>query len=138
MNWKRILIGGIVAGAVMNVLDMLVGLLVLEGRYKALQDAGIYLKEPRLPFVPLWILGLFAMGVIAAWFYAAVRPRLGQGPKTALLVGLALGLMSHVAYNVSAASWGQQGRFLPAMWMVSGIVELVVGTLVAGWLYKEQ
>ena len=138
MNWKRILVGGIVAGAVMNVLDMLVGLLVLEGRYKALQDAGIYLKQPRLHFVPLWILGMFAMGLIAAWFYAAVRPRLGPGPRTALIVGLALGLMSHVAYNVSAASWGAQGRFLPLMWMGSGIVELVVGTLVAGCIYKEE
>lgn len=138
MNWKRILIGGIVAGAVMNVLDMLVGLLVLGERYKALQDAGIYLKEPRLPFVPLWVLGIFAMGFVASWFYAVARPRLGQGPKTALLVGLALGLMSHVAYNVSAVSWGQQGRFLPTVWMLSGIVELVVGTLVAGWLYKEE
>ena len=82
--------------------------------------------------------GIFALGFLAAWFYAAVRPRLGQGPKTALLVGLALGLVGNVMYNLSAASWGLQGRFMPPVWMVSGIVEMVVGTLVAGWVYKEE
>ncbi len=138
MNWKRILVGGIVAGAVMNVLDMLVGMLVLGQRYKALQDAGIYLKEPRLPFVPLWILGLFAMGIVAAWFYAAVRPRLGPGPKTALLVGLACGLLAHVAYPFSMATWGREGRFIPLVWMASGLLSYLIGALVAGYVYREE
>ena len=138
MNWKRIALGGLLAGVVMNALDFAVGIFVLGERYKQFQDAGIFLKEPRLPFVPIWIAGIFVMGFVAAWFYAAVRPRLGPGPQTALLVGLVLGLVGHVMYNVSAASWGLQGRFMPLVWMVSGIAQLVVGTLVAGWVYKEE
>ena len=138
MNWKRIALGGLVAGVVMNALDFAVGMFILGERYKQYQDAGIFLREPRLPFVPLWIAGIFALGFAAAWLYAAVRPRLGPGPKTALLVGLVLGLVGHVMYNVSAACWGMQGRFMPLVWMVSGIVQMVVGTLAAGWLYKEE
>ncbi len=137
MNWKRIALGGLLAGLVMNVVDFAVGIFYLMDRYMALQKEGIFLKEPRLPFTPLWIGGIFCIGLLCAWFYAAVRPRLGGGPKTALLVGLALALMTHVPYNVSMASWGQQGRLLPFAWMVVGIVEVIVGTLVAGWLYKE-
>ena len=138
MNWKRIILGGVLAGLVMNVLDALTEMLVLGERYKQLQEAGVFLKEPRLPFVPIWILGLFAAGVVAAWFYAAVRPRLGPGPRTALLVGLCLGLLAHVPYNVTHAAWGMQGRFMPLVWMLGGMLQLVVGTLVAGWVYKEE
>jgi hypothetical protein len=138
MNWKRIALGGLLGGIAMNALDFAVGMLVLGERYMKFQEAGVFLKEPRLPFVPIWIAGIFVLAFLASWFYAAVRPRLGPGPKTALLVGLALGLVGHVMYNVSAAAWGLQGRFMPLVWMVSGIVELVVGTLVAGWVYKEE
>jgi len=138
MNWKRIALGGVLAGVVMNLVDAMAGMLLLGERYKQLQEAGIFLKEPRIPFAPLWILGLFASGIIAAWFYAAVRPRLGPGPKTALLVGLLLGLMAHVPYNVTHAAWGMQGRFMPLVWMLGGIIQLVAGTLVAGWVYKEE
>ncbi len=138
MNWKRIILGGLVAGLVMNVIDVITEMFVLGERYKQLQEAGVFLKEPRLPFVPIWILGLFATGVLAAWFYAAVRPRLGPGPRTALLVGLYLGLLAHVPYNVTHAAWGMQGRFMPLVWMLGGMVQMIVGTLIAGWLYKEE
>jgi hypothetical protein len=139
MNWKRIALGGLLAGVVMNLIDFAPYVLLgVSDRLMALQTAGIYLKEPRFPFTPLWILGVFAMGFVAAWFYALARPRLGAGPKTALIVGIALGLISQVQYNFSMASWGQQGRFLPFVWMCTGIIELVVGTLLAGWVYKEN
>jgi len=137
MNWKRIILGGLAAGLVMNVIDFLEELLVLGDRYKALQQQNIFLSQPRLPFVPLWILGIFAMGLILAWLYAAVRPRLGPGPKTAFMVGLACGLLAHVAYPFCVASWGQEGRFLPMVWMVGGLVQYIFGALVAGLLYRE-
>jgi hypothetical protein len=139
MNWKRIALGGLLAGVVMNAIDF-IPYILLGGsdRLMELQKVGVYLQEPRFPFMPLWILGVFAMGFFAAWFYAVARPRLGAGPQTALMVGLALGLMSHVPYNFTIVSWGQQGRFLPLVWMCTGIVELVVGTLVAGWVYKDE
>lgn len=137
MNWKRVLIGGLAAGVLMNVLDVLVGMFLLSQRYMALQKQGIFLQTPRLPFVPLWILGMFAAGMILAWLYASVRPRLGPGPKTAVMVGLAVGLLAHVPYPFSMASWGLQGRFIALVWMLSGLLEYVAGTLLAGSLYKE-
>ncbi len=137
MNWKRILIGGLAAGLLMNVIDFLVSMFILGERYTYLQKQGIFLPAPRLPFMPLWILGMFAVGLVLAWLYAAARPRLGPGPRTALVVGLAVGLLAHVPYPFSMASWGMQGRFIALVWMLSGLVEYVAGTLLAGFLYKE-
>jgi hypothetical protein len=139
MNWRRILYGGLAAGLLMSVVDFLVGTFVLAPRYARYQEIGIFLKEPRLPLFPLlWVLGTFAEGLLLAWLYAAVRPRLGPGPKTAVLVALAVGLMAHVPLNFSMATWGIQGRFLPFVWMLSGLAQFLLGTLLAGFIYKEK
>lgn len=137
MNTKRILLGGLVAGVVMNVIDGVINGLVLAPRYTAMSEAGLLLSEPRLPFMPLWVLLVFTMGLVVAWLYAIARPRLGPGPKTAILVALAVGFAWGVPTNFSMANWATFGRFLPFMWCVSAFLESIAGTLVAGALYKE-
>lgn len=137
MNWKRVFIGGLAAGLLINVIDLVVGAFVLEPRYKALQALGVFLAEPRLPFMPLWILGQLAIGLILAYLYAATRTTLGPGPRTAAVVGLLAGLLTHVPYNVVAASWYPSGRYIPLVTMLAGLVELVLGAMVAGCLYRD-
>jgi len=138
VNYKRILTGGLVAGLIINILDFLVMLAVTGKIYEKFQAKGLFLKDPRLPFIPLWILGMFAVGLLLAWFYAAVRPRLGAGPGTALLVSFILALMVHVPYNFSEACWGQTGRLLPLVHMTAGIIEMVIAGYFAAWIYKEK
>ena len=138
MNWKRILLGGLAAGLLMVVIDSIVGLTLLMPRYQARQMDGTFLKDPQLPFAPLWILGFFAIGVVLAWLYAVARPRLGPGPKTALTVGLAVGLLAHVPYPFAFASWSPAGRFIPLLWMLSGLAEYLLASLLAGFLYREE
>ncbi|HNQ78913.1 MAG TPA: hypothetical protein PK747_09130 [Acidobacteriota bacterium] len=138
MNYKRILIGGLVAGLTINVLDFLVMLMATGGLYEKFQAKGLFLKEPRLPFAPLWILGMFAIGILLAWFYAVARPRLGSGPGTALLVSFVLALMVHVPYNLASATWNPTGRLLPLIHMTAGIVEMVIAGYFAAWIYKEK
>jgi hypothetical protein len=137
MNRTRILVGGLVAGVVMNAIDVIANAVVLADRYAHFQETGFFLKEPRFPFLPLWILMLFGFGLGIAWLYAAVRPRLGPGPRTALLVGVVVGLMAHVMPNFAEASWAHTGRFMPLVWMIAGILECTLGALVAGALYRE-
>lgn len=137
MNTRRILTGGLVAGLVLNVIEMLVNSFLLNDRYMMLQDKGVFLVDPRYPFLPIWIILIFLVGIALAWFYAVARPRLGPGPKTALLVGLMVGLVAFVPSNFVEASWSAVGRFVPLMWMITGIIETMIGTLVAGAMYKE-
>jgi hypothetical protein len=53
------------------------------------------------------------------------------------MIGLVVGAMVYVPINIVHVSWYQVGRFLPLYWLVSGMVLSVVGSLVAGALYKE-
>lgn len=137
MNVKRILIGGLVAAVVMFVLDGIGGAVFTMHRYEALQQTGYFQAQPRYPFLPLWALCTLGMGLGFSWLYAVARPRLGAGPKTAVLIGLVVGAMCYVPINIVHVSWYQVGRFLPLFWLVSGMVYSVVGALVAAALYKE-
>jgi len=138
MQPKRLLISGIAAGVVIWVVDFIANGIVLAERYKALQSAGYFLSTPRLPFFALWTLVVLGIGIGLAWTYAAVRPRLGPGPKTALTMGAVIGLMMYVPGNLAQASWSVVGRMVPFVWLVFGLLGTIAGALVAGALYKEE
>jgi len=81
----------------------------------------------------------FLVGIVAIWLYAAIRPRYGAGPGTAVLAGVAAGLMMGVFPD---AAWGLLLRLIPArVWVadaVSTLVAVVIATLLGAWVYKEQ
>ena len=137
MNLKRILLGGLVAGVAMNAVSAAINVGVLGDRYHAMQQSGYFLAEPRLPFLPLNTLLIFAIGVLLALLYASARTRLGPGSKTALCVGLAVAVISAVPGNLAVASWSAVGRFMPLLWMIDQGTQCVLGTLIAAALYKE-
>jgi len=83
------------------------------------------------------VIGL-VYGVFAVWLYAAIRPRYGAGPKTALLAGLAVWVAGVLLPNVSMM--GVVGLFpqdLTVMTTLAGIVEWAVAILAGAALYQE-
>lgn len=137
MNRNRVLIGGLVAGLAMFVISFVVNVVILGSRYEALQADGTFLVEPRFPFEPIWILIQLAAGIGMVWVYAAARPRLGPGPKTAVCVGLIVGLVANVPPHFATASWGSFTPSVPFIWMLGGIVSFIVGSLAGAAVYKE-
>jgi len=139
VNTKRVWIGGLVGGVVWFVWGSVLNFGVLMPKYAAAQEAGMMLKAPRYPIFPLvWSLDLVALGVVAAWLYAAARSTLGPGPKTAVKVGLALGFAAGFPVNFYISAWVPFTRFIPLGWLLELGVGAVVATLVAGWLYRES
>ncbi len=137
MNAKRVVTGGIAAGVAVFIVDGLANWLLLMERYRLLQQGGVYHQKPRLPFYPVWLLLMLGIGLGLAWLYAAVRPRLGPGPRTAALLGLVVGLMIYTPGNVATFAWTHEGGFVALVRLVAGLVGSVGGALVAGALYKE-
>ncbi len=84
------------------------------------------------------VLITFALGLLAAWTYAAIRPRFGPGPKTAICAGLAVWAMSYLYAGVYVYAGivilPAKLAWLPVVW---GLVELPLATLAGAWLYKE-
>jgi hypothetical protein len=139
INWTRVLIGGLIAGLVGNVLFFAVWE-PLVGR--SLSAALLALGHPMQETVGATVLMVvvsFLMGIVAIWLYAAIRPRYGAGPGTAALAGLAAGLLMGVFPDTA---WGLLLRLIPAsVWVadaVFSLVVMVIATVLGAWVYKEQ
>lgn len=134
MNARRILLAGLLAGLLINVLDFITNAVIFGATW-----AEVYkgLGRPETPAIPIfWISFDFVAGVIIAFLYAAMRPRFGAGPKAAIVAGLIEWLICHL----TLASHLADGLFPPGLLLGTGALELVsalAGALVAGRLYRE-
>jgi hypothetical protein len=136
-NMARLILGGIVAGIVLNILGYIVDGVLLGSQWNAgmaaLGKGGISTSQ----IVGFNILGL-ANGIFVVWLYAAIRPRYGAGPKTAACAGLALWVAGVLLPNVSFM--GVNGLFdtnLTILTTVAGIVECIFAALAGAAVYKE-
>jgi hypothetical protein len=137
INVSRVILGGIVAGIVADVLGYLVDGVMLAPQWA---DGLKALARPDFT-VNQWILfnliGV-ASGIFALWLYAAIRPRFGAGPWAAICAGLAVWFAGVLLPNASLM--GVAGLFpanLTLMTTLGGLVEWVVGALAGAALYKE-
>src|SRR6478672_3619078 len=91
INTSRVVIGGLLAGVVMNACDMFWNFVVLKDDMLAIsQRLGMDAATAQSFSAGLpWIVVDFVIGLAIVWNYAAIRPRFGPGPTTALLAALA-------------------------------------------------
>jgi hypothetical protein len=139
INWTRVLLGGLIAGVVGNVLFFAAwGPLVGRTLSAVLQTLGHPMQETVGTTVLMVVLS-FLVGILAIWLYAAIRPRYGPGPGTAALAGLAVGLLMGVFPDVA---WGMLLRLIPArVWVgdaLFSLVAMIIATLLGAWVYKEE
>ena len=87
-----------------------------------------------------WVISVVASlltGLVAMFFYVAARPRFGPGPKTAIIVAVALWVggyfLSLLGYQMIALYPGT----ILVQWGLTGLVELVLGTILGAWIYRE-
>ena len=137
VNTKRVLIGGLAGGVVWNAWSLFVNAVLLGARYQSAQAADHFQVEPRIPFLPLWILTVFALSWVIASLYAAVRAAWGPGPMTALGLGVLAGFAIGFPMNLSMAAWGTFGRIFPLCWALDLGLGAVFAALIAGWLYRD-
>ena len=110
------------AGAAMLVIDALV-ILVQYLVYKSI--GGLTLVSILFGVVSYCLDGFFC-----AWLYAVMRPRLGPGPKNALITGTALFFIKQgLTLFIS-------GRGI--LWLVLLWIKLLIGSYIAGWQYIEK
>ena len=100
MKLGRVVLGGIAAGVVIDLWEgVMRGILLQERAADAMAELGRTAALSMKQIVALEVWGL-VVGICTVLLYAAIRPRLGAGPKTAILAGLfiwalvfALGIM---------------------------------------------
>ena len=136
INWKRIVLGGIVAAVIVNVGEGLLGLLLKRDYEAAIRALGIRMEPDLATLLPIaWS---FVVGILAIWLYAAIRPRYGPVPRTAVRAGLALWALSTLTFSVAMASLRIFPARLMAMATAWSLVEIIVAVVVGASLYRED
>ena len=80
----------------------------------------------------------FLVGIFALWLYAAIRPRYGAGPKTAICAGAAVWGLGYLLASVTPIALNLFPARIMAIGLAVGLVEVLVGTLAGASLYREQ
>jgi len=79
----------------------------------------------------------FILGIGAIWIYALGRPRLGPGPKTALLIGLGYWVLISAVPTVATGAMGLFPCRLLIIGTVVGLVAILLALVAGAWVYKE-
>jgi hypothetical protein len=137
MNWIRVFLGGLLAGVVIIVLGFASSFIYLGDAWKSVMDTLGYPINETVGMYISSIIGCFVVGIIAVWLYAAIRPRFGAGPKTAMLAGFVFWILSALLPYLSLGSTGMFPANLLIIDCLIGLVIMVVATLLGAWIYKE-
>ncbi|MBV8977872.1 MAG: hypothetical protein JO261_15200 [Alphaproteobacteria bacterium] len=136
INLGRVVLGGLVAGVIINLIEFILNGIVLADRWNdqmaSLNRSVFDVKQ----IVAFNVFG-FVSGIVAVWTYAALRPRFGAGPTTAIYAGL---LTWVTLYLLADGMPTIMGIFPVSMFLILigvGLVEIVAATLAGAWLYKE-
>src|SRR5271170_5757052 len=106
INLGRVIIAGIVAGLVADILGFVVDGVLLAPQWAAGMKA-LGRTELFSPSQLIWINLLGILGGIALiWIYAAIRPRFGPGPITAVLAGVAFWVVGYFLPNFTFMWFG--------------------------------
>ena len=136
INMRRVLLGGLVAGLVLNIGEFLLNGVVLASQMKAF-NAQHNFAEPGSNFLITAVLLTFLLGIVLVLGYAAIRPRFGPGVKTAIIASLFGWFGIYFYGSIFYAMLFGIPIGTCAMIIVWGLVEYIIATIIGAWLYKE-
>ena len=133
---KRWIMGGVAAGIVTWIMEGVASVLWMDDMTAAMESHGLSMEITTGGFVGSVLVSLL-VGLTIVFFYAASRPRFGPGPKTAVIVAVALWLGGYVVTLIGYMMLGLFPTSMLLTWGCIGLFELVIAGLIGGWLYQE-
>ncbi len=119
INVNGVLKGGLAAALIMNISQYLLRMMIAANA-EALVAAVVVRTT--------------ALGIATVWLYAAIRPRFGPGPKTAICAGLVVWALSYV-FPAILSDQSMGSIVVITAW--TG-VEMLIASSVGGYLYHES
>lgn len=138
LNWNRVILGGLVAGLIINICEFLVNGLWLEKDWAAVMTSLGKTGQMGPEAIVAFNVWGFVMGIVAVWLYAAIRPRYGAGPKTAAIAACAVWIIGYFLAGVAPVITGLFPARMMVIGMGVGLVEVLIGTNLGARMYKEE
>jgi hypothetical protein len=136
INFVRVILGGLVAGVILNVGEFLLNEVVFV---KQMEEMFRRMNVPRPggSFIATAVGITFLLGIVMVWLYAMIRPRFGAGPKTAIIAAFVAWFCVYFYCGIiNATLFGIPATFFVAG-LVWGIIEYILAAVAGAWLYKE-
>jgi hypothetical protein len=136
MNTGRVIVGGLAAGVAANALDFVINRYLL---FDQMNEMVVRLNlRADLVERSIWTWLAFDMiyGLLVVFTYAAIRPRFGPGPATAMIAGGCYWL----AFTAMSAGYTAMGMFSDLAFIKSAaftLVSTLVPAQVGGAIYQE-
>jgi hypothetical protein len=136
INMGRVLLGGLVAGLIINIGEYLLNEPILGEQWRA---AMVSLNRSAISGqgIGVFIAMSFVLGITAVWLYAAIRPRFGPGPKTAICAGLLVWFLAYLFPTIGNYVLQLFPGKILATATIWGLFEVPLATLAGAWLYRE-
>lgn len=138
INTGKVITGGLVAGLIYAVVDFITSTSLMAADFAA-NATRLGLDPTALESTPITatiVIIDFVYGILTVFIYAAMRPRFGPGPKTAVIAGVIPWLsVTLILFIVT-----QTGIFTNAIFAKMCVIQLissVLGALAGAKLYKE-
>ncbi len=139
INTKKVLLGGVVAGVVLNVIDFVVQY-ILGARMKAESDAfkpGMADAMMTGSAIATSVAMDLVLGIALVWTYAAIRPRFGPGPSTAMYAGLLFWVLASIFFS----GFMHMGMMSTGLWWsfaFLGLVNFLLSAWAGAKVYSED
>ena len=140
INTSKVLVGGLAAGVVANIIGYIGFGLLLGPRMEAEMVAVAPVLEGRgmgSSALITNVIAQFVVGILLVWVYAAIRPRFGPGVKTAVYAALVVWLCGFLFH----LDWLLVGLMTSGTYMMAALaalVQLIPSAAVGAMLYKEE
>ena len=136
VNLGRIIVGGILAGTIINVSEWVLHDVVMREEFRSHLGSLGRTNPEDIATVIWWNVWGYILGFTAVWLYAAIRPRYGPGVATAVRAGFAAWILSCVLMTITMANL-RLFPFMPMAFLWSLFGDLI-GTVAGAAVYKEE
>jgi hypothetical protein len=137
INFGRVVLGGLLAGLVLNIGETLLNVKVLASQMQAFAIKHNFPPEPPVSAIAVAVGLTFVMGIVLVLGYACIRPRFGPGVKTALIAGLFAWFgVYFYSGTIDSVFMGFSSSTIVFL-LVWGLVQYSLGAIAGAWLYKE-
>lgn len=137
INLGRVFGSGLLIGIIIDISETILNTTVIGEQWKAAMDKLHLPQTGNTEIIWFMVFGL-VLGMVTAFVYAAIRPRFGAGPKTALITAIIVWLLAYLYPALGLMQFHMISNTTLCIGLVWGLVEMVVATLGGCAIYKEE
>ena len=136
INYAGVLKGGVVAGLIMNISEFVLNV-PIAGAQMDSELVAHNLAPVGAGAIMVFTTLTLLLGFLTVWLYAAIRPRLGPGPRTAMIAGLVVWATTYLYSSIAFGVLGINSLGLVVLVIVWTLIEMIVASAAGAYFYYE-